>query len=284
MPADYHMHLIHDTHEAKCPYTLERIAAYLQVAETRGVHEIGITEHCHRFDAFRPVMAHLMEGENTYDVVTEWLSGQFYEPLDDYVEVLVRAQQRGWPVKVALEVDYIPGHEEVVREILAPYPWDYLLGSVHYIGTWGIDISPKSGWPERDVDEAYHDYFHLLQQAARSQLFDSLAHPDLIKKFGHRPTENPAAIYEQTAEMVARSGCAVEISTAGIHRPVAETYPGEDLLGYFQAAGVPITLGSDAHRPDDVGRDFNQATELARRLGYRTRTQFTRRKMEQILL
>ena len=168
MPADYHMHLIHDTHEDKCPYTLERIAAYLQVAEKNGVQEIGITEHCHRFTAFRPVMAHLLEGDNTYDAVTEWLSKQFYEPLDEYVEVLVKAQQRGWPVKIGLEVDYIPGQEDAIREILAPYPWDYTLGSVHYIDTWGIDISPQSGWPDRDIDEAYRTYFQLLQQAAKA--------------------------------------------------------------------------------------------------------------------
>lgn len=281
MLADYHMHLIHDTHEAKCPYTLERIAAYLQVAEKNGVHVIGITEHCHRFTAFRPVMAHLIEGDHTYDVVTEWLSGQFYEALDDYVEVLVKAQQRGWPVKVALEVDYIPGQEEAIKEILAPYPWDYLLGSVHYLGTWGIDISPNSGWPERDVDEAYRTYFHLLQQAAQSGLFDSLAHPDLIKKFDHRPTFSLDALYAETAAVVAESGCAIEVSTAGLHRPVAETYPSEALLRHFQSVGVPITLGSDAHRPDDVGRAFAVAMDLSRNAGYETITHFTRRTPEQ---
>lgn len=281
MPADYHMHLIHDTHEDKCPYTLERIAAYLQVAEKNGVQEIGITEHCHRFTAFRPVMAHLLEGDNTYDAVTEWLSKQFYEPLDEYVEVLVKAQQRGWPVKIGLEVDYIPGQEDAIREILAPYPWDYTLGSVHYIDTWGIDISPQSGWPDRDIDEAYRTYFQLLQQAAQSGLFDSLAHPDLIKKFGHRPAYDLEPVYAQTAAIVAKAGCAIEVSTAGLHRPVAETYPNEALLKHFRTAGVPITLGSDAHRPEDVGRDFPVAVELCHKAGYRTFTCFTRRAPEQ---
>src|SRR5690606_28312815 len=150
---------IHDEHEEKCPYTLQRISEYLRVAEARGLAEIGITEHCHRFAPFRSVMKHLYEGPDTYEAVTAWLPKQFYESLDDYVEVLVQAQHRGWPVKVALEVDYIPGQEEAIREILAPYPWDYILGSVHYIGTWGIDITATSGWPERDVDAAYREYF-----------------------------------------------------------------------------------------------------------------------------
>src|SRR5690625_4618314 len=151
--------------------------------------------------------------------MTEWLSGQFYEPLDDYVEVLIQAQQRGWPVKVALEVDYIPGQEEAIREILAPYPWDYILGSVHYIGTWGIDITATSGWPERDVDAAYREYFALLQKAAKSGLFDTLAHLDLIKKFGHRPAAPLNDLYAESVAIVSEAGCAVEVSTAGLRRP-----------------------------------------------------------------
>lgn len=273
MLADYHMHLIHDGHEGKCPYTLERIEEYLRAAESRGIKEIGITDHCDRFREFRPVMEHLITGPGTYEAVTEWLTKRFYEPLDDYVEVLVRARQRGWPVKVALEVDYIPGAEEALREILAVYPWDYLLGSVHFIGKWGIDISPDSGWPERDVDQVYEEYFGLLVQAAESGIYDVLAHPDLVKKFGHRPRKAPIGLYEAVADAAAKAGMAIEISTAGLRRGESELYPAPDFLEIFAAKGVPITLGSDAHYPEHIGADFVRTLEECGRVGY---THFTR--------
>lgn len=277
MIADYHMHLIHDEHTGKCPYTLDRITEYLRVAEARGIDEIGVSEHCHRFAPFRAMMRYLYEGESTYEAVTAWLPHQFYESLDEYVEVLVRAQQRGWPVKISIEVDYLPGHEEALRELLAPYPWDYIIGSVHYIGTWGIDISPRSGWPERDVDDAYRQYFALLGEAASSRLFDTLAHPDLIKKFGHRPSASLDDLYASVVDRISQAGCAIEVSTAGLHRPVGELYPSDAFLRRLAAAGVPVTFGSDAHRPDDVGRDFAVAVTAARNAGYTTWRSFDRR-------
>lgn len=277
MLADYHMHLIHDGHDEKCPYTLERIEEYLRAAESRGIGEIGITDHCYRFREFRPVMEHLITGEGTYEAVTEWMTKHFYEPLDEYVEVLVRAKQRGWPVKVALEVDFIPGMEGAIREILGIYPWDYLLGSVHFIGKWGIDISPDSGWPERDVDKVYEEYFGLLVQAAGTGLYDVLAHPDLVKKFGHRPTRSPLPLYEKLVDAVAKADIAIELSTAGLRRGESELYPAPELLELCAAKGIPITLGSDAHYPEHIGADFSRALDECERVGYAHFTRFEER-------
>lgn len=273
MLADYHMHLIHDGHEGQCPYTLERIEEYLRAAEANGIDEIGITDHCDRFREFRPVMEHLITGPGTYEAVTKWLSKRFSEPLDEYVETLVQAKQRGWPVKAGLEVDYIPGMEDAIREILAVYPWDYVLGSVHFIGKWGIDISPDSGWPERDVDQVYEEYFDLLVRAAGSGLYDVLAHPDLVKKFGHRPRRSPTPLYEKLVDAVAQAGIAIELSTAGIRRGEKELYPAPEVMEMCAAEGIPITLASDAHYPEHIGADFNRALDECERVGY---THFTR--------
>lgn len=267
MLADYHMHLIHDMHEEKCPYTLDRIGEYLAVAESRGINEIGITEHCHRFVQFSELMLPLTQGDDAFEAC-QWIARQLSEDLDDYVEALVQAKQRGWPVKVSLEVDYLDGQEDALRELLAPYPWDYLLGAVHYIGKWGFDISPNAGWPARSVHEAYQDYFGLLQKAAASGLFDTLAHPDLIKKFGHRPSPLPLHVYEETADTIAKAGVAIEVSTAGLRRKETELYPGPELIHLLRARNVPITLGSDAHRPRDVGADFDSALAGCAEAGY----------------
>lgn len=277
MIADYHMHLIHDGHEEKCPYTLERVEEYIQSAEAHGIAEIGITDHCDRFGEFLPVMQHLFTGHGTYEAVVNWLSKRFYEPLDEYVEVLVRAKQRGWPVKVGLEVDYIPGAEGAIGEILSAYPWDYVLGSVHFIGKWGIDISPDSGWPERDVDRVYEEYFGLLTQAAASGLYDVLAHPDLVKKFGHRPKSSPTRWYESLCDAVAQAGIAVEVSTAGLRRGESELYPARELLEMCVARGIPVTLGSDAHYPEHIGADFARSLDECHRVGYTHFLRFDRR-------
>ncbi|HEX6972604.1 MAG TPA: PHP domain-containing protein, partial [Limnochordia bacterium] len=138
MRIDYHMHLINDGHTGRCPYTRERIEAYVAAARARGVDEIGITEHDHRFTAFRPVLDYLLAPEvaERYPSQVEWLSRYFTEDLGEYVEALVSAQERGLPVKVGIEVDYAPGREEALRAALADHPWDYVLGSVHFVGTW----------------------------------------------------------------------------------------------------------------------------------------------------
>lgn len=278
MLADYHMHLIHDWHFDRCPYNLDRVAEYLKAAEEAGVQEIGITDHCDRFREFLPIMEFLFTGDGTDEEVASYLSKRFYESLDEYVEVLVRAQQRGWPVKIALEVDYLPGAEDAIREVLKPYPWDYILGSVHYIGKWGVDYSPECGWPEKNVEQAYADYFQLLQQAAKSGLFDVLAHPDLIKKFGHRPAEVPEELYQALAKTVSEAGIAIEVSTAGLRRNETELYPAPRLLELFYAHGVPITLASDAHYPEHVGADFNVSVAACLETGYDRFTRFTRRE------
>src|SRR5690625_1365488 len=253
MLVDYHMHLIHDSHEDACPYALDRVEQYLRVAESQGIHEIGISEHCDRFVQFQPVMEHLIQGDDTYPAVTSWLAKRFYEQLDEYVETLVLAKQRGWPVCISLEVDYIAGAQDAIREILQPYPWDYILGSVHFLGKWGIDVSPSSGWPERNVDDVYDEYFTHLQAAAETQLFDVLAHPDLVKKFGHKPSKTPIKHYENVAEAAQKHQVAVEISTAGLRRGEEETYPAPQFLRILHEAGVPITFGPDDQYPGQVG-------------------------------
>lgn len=284
MRIDYHMHLELDEHVTECRYDLDRLALYLESAARNGVDEIGITEHCHRFAAFRRMMWSLTEGPGNYEDVSAWMRRFFYEDLDAYVGFLVDAKRKGLPVKVSIEVDYIPKQEETTRAILDRYPWDYVLGSVHWLGRWGIDYSPESGWPDRTVDEAYRQYFRTLQSAARSGLFQVLAHPDLIKKFGHRPTGDIAPLLDETVDVIAQAGVAIEISTAGLRKPVSELYPSDAFLERCYRHGVPITLASDAHDPSEVGYEFDAAVRTATECGYREITCFLDRQPYQVPL
>src|SRR5205823_14074607 len=149
--------------------------------------------------------------------------------------------------------------------------------SVHYVDGLGVDAEPKLS-DEVGVEEAWSRYFETLGRAARSGLFDSLSHPDLVKIFGERAASFD---YTDVADAIAESGVAVEVSTAGLRKPVRELYPHPDLLAACRVRGVPVTLGSDAHSPDVVGRDFDRARELLRSAGYETVTIFERRRARQ---
>src|SRR5438477_4039029 len=238
---------------------------FVAAARAAGVDEIGFTEHVYYFRQTRRLWTIPFQVERcVYD-------------LDAYVGAVVHARERGLPVKLGLEVDYVPGREEETRDLLAPYPWDYLLGSVHYIDGFGVDGEPRL-LDEVGVEEAWSRYFETLAAAARSGLFDSLSHPDLVKIFGARVMSFD---YAAVADAIGESGIAVEVSTAGLRKPVRELYPHPELLAACRERGVPVTTGSDAHAPDLVGRDFDRARELLRSAGYETVTIFDRRRARQ---
>ena len=273
MIVDYHMHLRRATDGVeKIDHTVEAVERFVERARERGVDEIGFTEHVYYFRQTRELW--------TLPYYTE----RCVYDLDRYCDAVVEAKRRGLPVKLALEVDYVPGKERETHDLLEPYPWDFLLGSVHDVEGHHIDADPNEGlWKHFPVDEVWRRYFIALRGAVRSGLFDAVSHPDLVKIFGRRPgAEETALHHDETAvALEAAGGVAVEVSTAGLRKPVGELYPDPDFLSACKARGVPATLASDAHVPDDVGRDFDQALELLRTAGYETVTVFEGRRARQ---
>jgi len=253
---DYHMHL-RDSQE-RIAHTADAVEPFIETAAEHGVDEIGFTEHVYYFRQTRPLWELPYQTERcVYD-------------LDAYVDAVVEAKRRGLPVKLGLEVDYAGGWQDELDAILEPYPWDYLLGSVHWIDGLAVDSSPNAGvWAEWPVEEVWRRYFEALAELAASGHVDVLAHPDLPKIFGRRP---------ERIEYPPLAGVALEISTNGRYKPVGELYPDLELL---HAAGLPVTLASDAHVPENVGRDFELALELARAAGYETVTVFEGRTPRQ---
>ncbi len=263
MIVDYHMHLRNPREEIA--HETWAVDPFVEQARAAGLDEIGFTEHVYYFRQTRSLWTVPYQTERCiYD-------------LDAYVDAVLQARERGLPVKLGLEVDYVPGREDETRALLAPYPWDYLLGSVHFIDGYGVDGEPRLV-DELGVEEAWRRYFEGLARAARSDLFDSLSHPDLVKIFGERVD---GFDYSAVADAIAESGVAVEVSTAGLRKPVGELYPHPDFLAACRERGVPVTTGSDAHVPELVGRDFDLARELLREAGYETITIFDRRRARQ---
>ena len=257
---DYHMHT------PLCRHATGEPVDYAARARDIGLTEIGFSDHSPmRRDDFDNWRMRL-------------------DQLDEYVEK-VRKAQHDFPnltIRLALEVDYLPGHEEWIRELAARHPWDYFIGSVHYVSdSWAIDDPSRiSEWKNRDVWEVWSVYFDWLTRAAETGLFEIIGHADLPKKFGFRPDRDYAPLYERFLDAAKRHACALDINTAGLRKECREIYPNRELLQLAFRKGVPITFGSDAHAPQEVGMNFAEAIQLARSVGYKEALRLAKRNKE----
>ena len=264
LPPDYHMHT------PLCRHATGEPVDYARRAVELGLAEIGFSDHSPMprddFDDWR-----MRDGQ-----------------LDEYV-AKVQLAQKEFPqlkIRLALEVDYLPGHEDWIRRLATRHPWDYFIGSVHYVSdAWDIDNPAKlSEWKKRDAFEVWKIYFERLTLAAESKLFDIIGHCDLPKKFGFRPAQDCTPLYEKFLHAAAANGCAIELNTAGLRKDCKEIYPSRDLLQIAFHKNVPITFGSDAHAPGEVGLNFAEAIALARSVGYTETLRFRQRQAEAVWL
>jgi len=262
LPADYHMHT------PLCRHAVGEPVDYARRAVELGLTEIGFSDHS-------PMRR---------DDFDTWRMPD--HQLDEYV-AKVRFAQQEFPqltIRLALEVDYLPGHESWIRDLAARHPWDYFIGSVHYVSdSWDIDNPAKlSEWKKRDTFEVWQAYFERLTLAAESKLFEIIGHADLPKKFGHRPTRDCTPLYDKFLTGAAKAGCAIELNTAGLRKDCREIYPSRQILELAFQKGVAITFGSDAHAPSEVGLNFGEAIQLARAAGYRNYCRFSKRQRQMI--
>jgi histidinol-phosphatase (PHP family) len=178
-----------------------------------------------------------------------------------------------------MECDWLDGGEDWIADLASRFDWDYLIGSVHYLGDWDFD-NPKwlGRWAGSDVEAVWTHYWKTYARMAESGLFDILGHPDLVKKFSFRPAGDLARFYEPAVDAIAAAGCAIELNTAGWHKPCAEAYPAPGFLELACSAGVPLVISSDAHAPQEIARDFAQAAGLAMAAGYRETQLFEHRR------
>ena len=232
-------------HTPLCRHATGHPREYAQAALDAGLAGITFTDHI-------PMPA-------WYDAPWRMRRGE----LEQYVETVLeaRAEFAGrLVIGLGLEADFHPGTERYVEEVLAAHPWDYVIGSVHYIGAWGFD-NPEFAdeYGRRDLGQLYRHYYALVEGAARSGLFDSVGHLDLPKKFGHRdPVRKPAL---RVLDTIAALGLSLDYNTAGERKPVAEAYPSPALLDAAAERGIGLVLGSDAHKPAEVGYHFAAAAE-----------------------
>jgi histidinol-phosphatase (PHP family) len=243
----------------------DTIATLVDWAAENAVDEIGVSDHL----VLRP--------DRT---VPKWSLDPRRVP--EYVaDVLAQRREHGPVVRLGLEVDWYPGHAEVIRTALDGLPLDYILGSVHEIGSFILDGSPAA-WDKLSVaeqDEMHRQYWVHMRSMAESGLFDIAAHIDLTKKFGHRPTVDLSVEIDAALDAIAAAGLVVELNTAGWHKPCRDGYPTPELLEACRARGIEVTLSADAHQAGHLLRDFDRGAARLAAAGFTRLARFAERQV-----
>jgi histidinol-phosphatase (PHP family) len=258
MRTDYHLHTPLCGHATGAPRD------YVLAAQKAGLVEIGFSDH-------NPM-------PTQFD---DWRMGP--GQLGEYLGLVEEARREfpDFPVRLGLECDFIPGYEAHIRKLAAQAEWDYLIGSVHYVTPeWDID-NPKhlKRWTEQPVDEIWTAYFAAYTKMVESCLFDFLAHPDLVKKFGHRPEGDLRRFYKGMLDAASEAGAVLEVSTAGLRKDAREIYPSREFLEAAFVRHIPIVINSDAHAPGEVAYEFDVAYALVREVGYTQVMRFEQRSV-----
>ena len=286
---DYHLHLwSHDN--TSVGYRLEQVEQYCQEAARHGVHELALTEHLFRFVEVRAAVGDFWNRwgyEPTAASMANYFDFHARNSLDEYVAFAQLVQSEGLPVKIGLEVDYYRDQMDSVAALLAQYPFDVLIGSVHWLNTWQFDDLDNEvqmrEWRGRDVDQCWADYGLALEELAATRVVDVLAHPDVIKVAGFVASD-PAALWERVAESAVAMDVSVECSSAGWFKPAAEQYPAGGLLDRLVERGVTLTTASDAHGLERVGARAQDLAEMLEARGVHELASYQRRRRTMVPL
>jgi histidinol-phosphatase (PHP family) len=270
---DYHLHLWPHA-ESSTWFRLEQVASYCEAAQAAGVTQLALTEHLHRFTQVQPIVQRCLDDADDTPALRDALGAYFHHhvrsDLDAYVELCQAAKDAGLPVVMGLEVDYFSDQMDDVARLLEGYPFDVLLGSVHWLGAWQFDDlrnpAHLAEWDARGVEQAWDDYTRCMEELAATRTCDVLAHPDLIKIARRQPAV-PHEWWDRIAEAAASSGMSAELSSSGWSKLVGEQYPAQGLLERFVQRGVTLTTASDAHELVRVADRMDDLHAMLDRLG-----------------
>jgi histidinol-phosphatase (PHP family) len=273
MLTDFHVHLRPDSFpsEASEYFTAANAERYREVASERGIELLGVAEHVHRFTQSLDVWRH------------PWWQRNAVDDIDAYCD-FVRSDT---DLKLGIEADFVAGREDRMASLLEARDWDYVVGSVHFLRDAAVDMDEWDVWESGDPEKVWRRYFETLGEAARSGMYDILAHPDLVKVWGSKrpmPEGDLRRFYDLAMDGIAEADVAIEVSTAGLRKPVGEIYPAPAFLEMCLEAGKPVALSSDAHVPDQLGFEYERALEMLRSMGVTEIADFERRERRMVPL
>ncbi len=259
---DYH------THHARCGHAEGSLEDYVRRGIELGLDQLGLSDHMPLLHVdpadYYPGMAMAME------------------ELPRYVEECLALKDRykgDIDIRVGLEGDFIEGYEADIERIVQMYPWDYVIGSVHFLGRWDISDSRQlEEWKGRDVDEVYRRYYDAVQKAAKSGFYDYIGHIDVIKRFGYLPASDLSGLEKETLDVIKERDLAIELNASGLRMPIGEMFPGRRMLEYCLEREIPLTVGSDAHQPERLAQYLDQATDQLKQIGFTHLATFKRRR------
>lgn len=250
---DYHIHTLYS--DGRCDPEV-----YIGTAIRMGLKEIGFSDHL-----------------NPAGKDPAWCMDP--ERLPAYTDHILRLKKEhnDIGIRLGIEMDYLPGMEKVTEEIINAFPFDYIIGSVHYLGEETVDLGPEF-YIGKDLDLIYENYFNLVCEAASTGFFDIMGHPDLVRIHRFRPDSDITHLYSMMASAFEIHDVAFEVNTNGRNKPLHDFYPDRQYLNIFSEHGVPVCVNSDAHFPERTGQHFREAYDLLKRAGYREMAVFSGRE------
>lgn len=267
MLTDYHNHLERGT------LTLSYLKQFTDEAMKKKIEHFGISEHAYHFYQTKNILSN------------PWVDERRYYDMKDYVDLFHQAWSEQIDVKMSIEMDYTPGKHQEMKDFIGAYDFDYVIGSIHWVDDFGIDLAEfRKEWDRRDLFNTYEKYFDQVVTLAESNLFDIVGHLDLVKIFKYIPNDEEFLLqqYDRATTALANSKTCVEISTAGLRKPIGELYPDPRLLQMCFDKKIPIVLSSDAHVPGDVGADYDKAINLAKSIGYNSLVTFEKGERKEV--
>ena len=249
---DYHTHTIYSDGR-------QEPEASIEAAIKKGLSEIGFSDH------LNPRGEHLV-----------WCMD--HDRLPVYADHILRlkSEHDDIAVRLGIELDYLPGMEEETERLISSVPFDYIIGSVHYLGEETVDLGPEF-YLGKNLDLIYENYFNLVCEAAATGFFDIIAHPDLVRIHGFVPDKDISHLYRMMASALDVHNVAFELNTNGRNKPLNDFYPDKRYLSVFAGHGVPVCVNSDAHFPERIGQFFDEGYDLLKQAGYKEMAVFANR-------
>lgn len=282
MKLDYHMHFEYGS------YDEQWVKGFFDSAKTHQLDEIGISEHSHTFPEFKELYYEdlILDDSFVGKFQQQWLKkNKFKYTLDDYFNFMAKLNSLGYKAKIGIEVCNFQDQDKV-REILAPYKFDYIIGSIHFLHGWAYDSSQiKDEWNNHSLKEIYEWYAQEVEKLCASQIYDVLGHPFNIRLFKNLPDFNVTPYLIRVAKAIQKANMAVDVNTGTYYRyPIAEISPYPEFMKIAHDYNLPIITSSDAHQPEHCGNYIDEAIAYAKSFGYTTCLQFNQRKKTTVTL
>ncbi len=266
MRIDYH------THHARCGHAVGELEEYVQRGIAIGLSHLGLSDHLPLIHVdpatYYPEMAMPMDELPRYIEECLMLKEKYRDQI---------------AIKVGLEADYIEGYEEKIQHILNQYAFDYVIGSVHFLGEWDIsDFRQTAGWEGKHVLDVYRQYYDAISKACATGFYDIVGHLDVIKRFGYVPlpeeTGERIALEDMALQAVKQADMVMELNSSGLSKVCKEIFPSRRIVEQAIALDIPLTLGSDAHDPLKLSDHLDEARALLQELNVQQLAVFEQRQ------